>query len=104
MYQVYVEASSLVEGQAVGITLNFNNPSIYIDDIKFNPKESQTTCFVYDVKSLRLITLFDDQHFGLFYQYNNEGQLVRKLIETERGLKTVTETQYNTPSEDRESF
>ncbi|MBL4669491.1 MAG: hypothetical protein JKY30_09555 [Flavobacteriales bacterium] len=40
---------------------------------------------------------FDDQHFGLFYQYNAEGKLVRKLIETERGMKTVQETQYNTP-------
>ena len=59
---------------------------------------------MYDVKSLRLLTLFDDQHFGLYYQYNSEGQLVRKLIETERGLKVITETQYNTPRENRENF
>ncbi len=104
LYRVFIAALSLPEGQQIDMTLTFDNPTIYIDDIKFSPKESQTTCFVYDVKSLRLLTLFDDQHFGLYYQYNNEGQLVRKLIETERGLKTITETQYNTPRENRENF
>ncbi|UII80110.1 hypothetical protein [Flagellimonas sp. CMM7] len=104
LYRVFIDAVSLPQGQQVNMTLAFNNANAYIDDIKFNPKESQTTCFVYDIKSLRLITLFDDQHFGLYYQYNNEGQLVRKLIETERGLKTITETQYNTPRENRNSL
>lgn len=104
LYRTFINGASMPEGQGVDIQLNFTNDQIFIDDIKFNPKESQTTCFVYDVKSLRLLTLFDDQHFGLYYQYNSEGQLVRKLIETERGLKTITETQYNTPREDRENF
>ncbi|WP_298487869.1 hypothetical protein [uncultured Maribacter sp.] len=105
LYRVFVNANSLPINQEVSMQLTFDNVNTtYIDDIKFNPKESQTTCFVYDVKSLRLLTLFDDQHFGLYYQYNNEGQLVRKLIETEKGLKTITETQYNTPREDREDF
>jgi hypothetical protein len=104
LYRIFINPSSLPQGQQVNMTLSFDNPSAYIDDIKFNPREAQTTSFVYDIKSLRLITLFDDQHFGLYYQYNNEGQLVRKLIETERGLKTITETQYNTPRDDRESF
>ncbi len=104
LYRVFIDAASLPLGQQVNMILSFGNPIAHIDDIKFNPKESQTTCFVYDVKSLRLITLFDDQHFGLYYQYNNEGQLVRKLIETERGLKTITETQYNTPRENRNNL
>ena len=91
--------------QAVTTQFNYANVGdIYIDDIKFNPKESQSSCFVYDAKSLRLLTLFDDQHFGLYYQYNNEGQLIRKLIETERGLKVITETQYNTPKQARENL
>ena len=102
LYRVYINPSSFTIDQSVQATLSFDNPEIYIDDIKFNPKESQTTCYVYDVKSLRLLTLFDDQHFGLYYQYNAEGQLVRKLIETEKGLKIITETQYNLPKEYRE--
>ncbi len=104
LYRTFISPFSLPAGQDVNVLLNFNNDLVYIDDIKLNPKESQTTCFVYDVKSLRLLTLFDDQHFGLYYQYNSEGQLVRKLIETERGLKTITETQYNTPRENRKDL
>ncbi len=102
LYRVFITPDSFVAGQEVSTNLSFGNPQVYIDDIKFNPKEAQTTCYVYDVESLRLLTLFDDQHFGLFYQYNGEGQLVRKLIETEKGLKIITETQYNLPKENRD--
>ncbi|CAA9235198.1 MAG: hypothetical protein AVDCRST_MAG56-1344 [uncultured Cytophagales bacterium] len=71
--------------------------AVYLDDVRYQPLDGQATCYVYDKATLRLITQFDDQHFGLYYQYNDEGKLVRKLIETEKGLKTVQETQYNTP-------
>ena len=71
--------------------------NIWIDDVRMQALDAQMICYVYDVNTLRLLTSFDDQHFGLFYQYNAEGKLVRKLIETERGMKTVQETQYNTP-------
>lgn len=71
--------------------------NVWIDDVRIQPMDAQATAYVYDVVTHRLITTFDDQHFGLFYQYNAEGKLVRKLIETEKGMKTVQETQYNTP-------
>lgn len=72
-------------------------PEITIDDVRFQPMESQMTCYVYEASTYRLLTSFDDQHFGLYYQYNAEGKLIRKVIETERGFKTVQETQYHTP-------
>ena len=77
---------------------NTSDATIFVDDIRVQPLEAEMTTYVYDPENLRLLTSFDDQHFGLFYQYNAEGQLVRKLIETERGIKTVTETQYHVPS------
>lgn len=88
----------------ISLKFDFNNSgvqNIWIDDLRMQPLDAQVTCYVYDVHQLRLITTFDDQHFGLYYQYNEEGKLVRKLIETERGMKTVQETQYNTPKVDR---
>ena len=75
--------------------------NLLVDDLKFQPVDAQTTCYVYDLKTLRLLTQFDDEHFGLFYQYNEEGKLIRNLIETERGMKTIQETQYNTPRKPR---
>lgn len=47
-----------------------DEPGISLDDIRIQPLESQATCYVYDVNTHKLLTSFDDQHFGLFYQYN----------------------------------
>jgi hypothetical protein len=70
---------------------------VWIDDVRLQPLGAQMSCYVYDSKTLKLLTSFDDQHFGLYYQYNAEGKLVRKQVETERGLMTIQETQYNLP-------
>jgi hypothetical protein len=75
--------------------------SLYIDDVRMQPSNALATANVYDLDNFRLIAQFNDQHFGLFYQYNDEGKLIRKMAETENGLKTVTETQYNIPTTSR---
>lgn len=77
--------------------VNAASEPLWIDDLRIQPQDAEMTAYVYDKKTLRLVTVFDDQHFGLYYQYNPEGQLVRKIIETEQGRKTIQETQYNTP-------
>ncbi|MBI2968993.1 MAG: hypothetical protein HYY40_14420 [Bacteroidetes bacterium] len=84
------------EVYGAGIDYDFAQ-NVWIDDIRFQPLDAQMICYVYDVNTLRLLASFDDQHFGLYYQYNGEGKLVRKLIETEKGIKTIQETQYHTP-------
>lgn len=71
--------------------------NILVDDVKFQPKNAQATCYVYDVATLKLLAQFDDQHFGMFFQYDAEGKLTRKMVETIKGISTVTESQYNTP-------
>ncbi|TVL99814.1 MAG: hypothetical protein CV087_16330 [Candidatus Brocadia sp. WS118] len=93
--------SALPTDQQFSIKLNTdeigNSVPIYIDDVRFQPYDSKVVCYVYDRETLRLIAQFDDQHFALFYQYDDEGRLTRKLIETERGIKTIQEARYNTP-------
>lgn len=110
MYKGVVTAANLppnpsttdkINIQLVGINNTPASP-MYLDDVKIQPKESQTTCYVYDTATLRLITQFDDQHFGMFYQYNSEGKLIRKQVETEKGLKTIQETQYNSKRKPRD--
>jgi YD repeat-containing protein len=68
--------------------------NMYFDDVRVQPLKSEMTCYVYD-KAHRLVASLDDQHFALLYEYNSEGLLVRKLKETIKGVKTVSETQYN---------
>jgi hypothetical protein len=95
------EDPSVTLHSSFGIYLNISEGNVWVDDVRFQPRDAQATCYVYDTNTLRLITQFDDQHFGLYYQYNDEGKLVRKQIETEKGLKTIQETQYNTPQQAR---
>ncbi len=78
-----------------GLTSNSDVLTLYLDDIRLQPKSSSMTAYVYDIRSKKLVTSFDDRHFGLFYLYNADGKLVRKLAETERGMKMLDERQYN---------
>jgi hypothetical protein len=80
----------------------YGTNDIYVDDIRVQPAGAQMLCYVYDPDEYKLLASFDDQHFGLYYQYNEEGQLIRKQKETVRGIKTLMETQYNIPAENRE--
>lgn len=81
------------------ILLSYNllaNESVYVDDFRIQPIDAAVSCMVY-YPDHKLAAQFDDQHFGVFYEYNGKGQLVRKSIETERGRKTLTEQQYHVP-------
>lgn len=73
------------------------NATVYLDDIRFEPYDCASSCYVFDQMS-RLIASFDDQHFGIYYQYDQEGKLVRKKIETEKGIMTVQENHQNVPT------
>lgn len=73
----------------------------YADDIRIQPMDTEMACYVYDYKNYRLMATFDDQHFSVQYQYNAQGKLTRKLVETTKGLKTVTDGQYNSPVKNR---
>jgi len=69
----------------------------YIDDVRVQPIEAKAMAYVYDVNTFKVIAEMDDQNFANIYQYNGEGKLVRKLVETMQGVKTIEETQYHTP-------
>lgn len=95
-----VDWAGLPLGSELDLALDYTisqGEEVFMDDIRFQPLTAQATCYVYNAGNFRLLAQFNDQHFGTFYQYNEEGKLVRILVETERGLKTVKETQYNTP-------
>ncbi len=77
------------------------NVLIYVDDIRIQPTTAKATAYIYDPATFKIVTILDDINLGLYYQYDQEGKLVRKLKETERGIKTTQETQYNIPKQDR---
>jgi hypothetical protein len=99
LYEAVVPESALQTSSEMTFSIVSNVASaIFIDDARIQPTNAQVSCYVYDVVTKKLLTSFDDQHFGLFYQYNAEGKLIRKKVETVNGIKTIQETHYNTPA------
>jgi hypothetical protein len=83
----------------IQLSYNYNTAAtekVLIDDVRVQPLNSVMSCTVYTTDN-KVAAQFDDQNFGMYYEYNIKGQLVRKSAETERGKKTLQEQQYNTP-------
>lgn len=64
---------------------------VYFDDIRFHPWLGNMKSFVYDPVSLRLMATLDENNYATFYEYDDEGMLIRVKRETERGVMTVEE-------------
>jgi hypothetical protein len=66
--------------------------TIYIDDIRIHPFDGQMKSYAYDPSSQRLWAELDENNFATFYEYDDEGILIRVKKETERGIMTIRET------------
>ena len=98
-------AASFSEGDVVTPVIECDRSAesqinkVYIDDLRIQPAQASMTCSVFDPNDFRILTDFDGNHFGTYYQYNQKGQLTRTLVETESGLKTVSELHQHVPEE-----
>jgi hypothetical protein len=66
--------------------------SVLLDDIRLHPYDGQLKSYVYDASSMRLMADLDENNFATFYEYDDEGTLIRVKKETERGISTIKET------------
>lgn len=62
-----------------------------LDDIRIMPDGANMKSFVYDAFNSRLLAELDENNFATFYEYDQEGVLVRVKKESERGILTVNE-------------
>ncbi len=98
---VDVSGLTLYNKYDLKFTYNASQEWILIDDVKLQPTLCGSRSMVYDFETGRLLAEFDNQHYALIYQYNMEGNLIRKMHESDRGVKTIQETQYNIPTVQR---
>lgn len=80
---------------ATQMTLQLNNTTnvpVYFDDIRLHPFNANMKSFVYHSSSLRLLSELDENNYASFYEYDDDGTLIRVKKETEKGIKTITET------------
>ncbi len=47
--------------------------------------------YIYDPVSLKLTAVLDENNYATFYEYDQEGTLIRTKKETERGIVTISE-------------
>lgn len=110
---VFQPKGAVIEGwqRIVGILeipLNYENNNInirltcqgnqecYFDDIRFYPYNGTMKSFVYDEGSKKLLAELDENNYATYYEYDNEGGLVRVKKETERGVYTIQESRSST--------
>lgn len=65
---------------------------ILVDDIRIFPYEGQLKTYTYDDQTLRVMAEMDENNYATFYEYDDEGSLVRVKKETERGIMTIKES------------
>ena len=65
--------------------------TLYLDDIRIHPKDAMMKSYAYDDRNFRLMAELDENCFATFYEYDDEGSLVRVKKETERGIATIKE-------------
>jgi hypothetical protein len=82
-----------------GISVNSTPYRIvsFFDDLRIFPFDAQVKSYVYDQTTLRLKAELDNNNYATFYEYDQEGNLVRIKRETERGVYTVKENRQSLP-------
>ncbi|HWK02510.1 MAG TPA: hypothetical protein VNS58_02695 [Puia sp.] len=65
---------------------------VYFDDLRIHPFNGEMKSYIYDDVNLRLMAQLDENNYASFYEYDDDGTLVRVKKETEQGIKTIKET------------
>lgn len=65
---------------------------VYIDDIRMFPKNGSVKSFAYNPINQKLMATLDENNIATFYEYDQEGNLIRTKKETERGIMTINES------------
>jgi len=88
-----INIGSLPSGTALNLSIVPNSGfTINVDDIRLHPFNAQMKTYAYDDKTMRLMAELDENGFATFYEYDDEGLLIRVKKETERGVMTLKES------------
>lgn len=93
-WQRFEQVISLpADATELSITLQANgSTTVYFDDVRVHPYNANMKSFVYNPVNLRLMAELDENNYATFYEYDDDGTLIRLKKETERGIKTIKET------------
>lgn len=90
-----IEGAFTVPAGATQMTMSLVNASadpIWFDDLRIHPFNANMKSYVYNPVNLRLTAELDANNYASFYEYDEEGTLIRTKAETREGIKTITES------------
>jgi hypothetical protein len=90
-----IEDTLTVPPTATQCTLNMQSVfsvNSFFDDLRIHPFNGNMKSFVYNPVNLRLMAELDENNYATFYEYDDDGTLIRVKKETEQGVKTIKET------------
>lgn len=90
-----IDSVFLIPADAVELTVTMRatgTPAVFFDDLRIHPFHANMKSFVYHPANLRLMAELDENNYATYYEYDDEGILIRLKKETQRGIKTIKET------------
>lgn len=93
-----IEKSFVVPDNAYNIFIELVNEGdneVFFDDIRIHPFSSNMKSFVYDPTTQKLVAELDENNYATYYEYDDEGILIRVKKETQRGVMTIKESRNN---------
>lgn len=75
----------------ISFRLNPKGGATYFDDIRVHPYDGFLKGYVYNSSNMFLMAELDENNYATFYEYDDEGTLVRIKKETEKGIMTLKE-------------
>jgi hypothetical protein len=93
LVEATIDLTAIASGATLDILLKpISGATVVVDDIRMHPFDAHMKTYAYDDKTMRLMAELDENGFATFYEYDNEGLLVRVKKETERGIITLKES------------
>lgn len=83
----------------ISVKLECLGGDCYFDDIRIFPFDGSMMSYVYDPLTLRLMAELDERNYAKFYEYDEEGKLIRVEKETVTGIQTIQENRQSTPGD-----
>lgn len=90
-----IEDTLTIPATATSCTFSLKSTSsapVFFDDVRIQPFNANMKSFVYNPVNLRLLAELDENNYATFYEYDDDGTLIRVKKETERGIKTIKES------------
>lgn len=92
-WQRYESVVPVFEGTSMSIAaVAPDDRNIFVDDIRVQPFSSAMKSYAYNPENLRLMAELDENNYATFYEYDDDGSLIRVKKETERGIMTIRES------------